>query len=185
MRHFSFIILCFILFSFLAACTFSDISQKNIVVENTNAIYDKESAIRRLGDSITVDTVIGNFKVFYRVSDVVDTLIVSSSCEEKQSTKEIEKTDKVILLNIQRNDSTSIVAYKTLTIDDFECVISKVKELDYQIESFYLKEVAQNSIIFGAKLCKFDTENCRDIDIFIDKNGSLNFFLLENTYTEY
>ena len=103
MRHFSFIILCFILLSFLAACTFSDTSQKNIAVENTNAIYDKESAIRRLGDSITVDTVIGNFKVFYRVSDVVDTLIVSSSCEEKQSTKEIEKTDKVILLKKRFN----------------------------------------------------------------------------------
>lgn len=162
------------LLALICACKFSDSSQTK---SEPNVEASQKLSIQ-LGDSITVDTIIGDYKVFYRVCEHIDTALVPSTCNEDVSMQEVLKIDRSVLLNIQRSDSTSVVAYKSINVDDFEGVISNVRKQDYLIQSFCLKEVGQNSIIFGAKLCMFGTDICKDVDIFIDKNGALNYFLL-------
>lgn len=160
----------------LSSCGFSGTPKKQQELEDDGNIAHNN---KLLGDSITVDTVIGDFKVFYRVSEIVDTNLVSFSCNEDVSVSEVYKVDKTILLNIQKIDTTSVIAYKTIGLSDFESVIPKVKEKGYVIDSFYLKEVAQNAVIFGANLCVFAKETCEEIDIYIDKNGTMKYMLLQ------
>ncbi len=174
MKYLNYTIIYLMLLVLICACKFSDSSQ-------TRSLSNAETCevlSTQMGDSITVDTVIGDFKVFYRVSEHIDTALVPLTCNEDISMQEVPKIDRSVLINIQRSDSTSIVAYETINIFDFECVIGDVRDQDYQLQSFSLKEVGQNSIIFGAKLCMFGTDICKDVDIFIDKNGTLNYFLL-------
>lgn len=177
MKYLNFII---IFLMFLSSCVLSGKPEmQHELNSNENTMQNSGYYHTQLGDSITVDTVIGDFKVFYRISEVVDTNLVASSCDEDTSIREVYKIDKTILLNIQKVDTTSIVAYKTITISDFDSVIPKAKDQGYLIDSFYLKEVAQNSVIFGAKLCMFDKNLCTDIDVFIDKNGVVSYMLLK------
>lgn len=174
MRYLNYTIINLMLLALICACKFSDSSQPKSL---SNA-ETSEALSMEMGDSITVDTVIGDLKVFYRVSEHIDTTLVPSTCNEDMSMQEVLKIDRSVLINIQRSDSTSVVAYKSVNLDDFESVISNVRQQNYILESFSLKEVGQNSIIFGAKLCMFGTDICKDVDIFIDKNGMLNYFLL-------
>lgn len=174
MKYLNYSIIYLMLFVFLCACKFTDSAQTEYVRMDESSGY----TLAHCGDSITVDTIIGDFKIFYRVSEHADTVLTMSSCNEGASTQDMLKIDRSVLLNIQRTDTTSLVTYEYVNVDDFECVVSNARGQGYLLESFSLKEVGLYSIIFEAKLCMFGTDICKVVDIFIDKNGKLNYFLV-------
>ena len=118
-------------------------------------------------DSVKVDVTIGDYQVFYRISEYEHPKNISREADENRI------TDKIILLNIQKTDTTSVVAYKTMDINDFTLVLKDEKAEDYFIDSFGLKEVTRDSVVFIAKLCMFDGDLVRNVDLTIKDNGMI------------
>lgn len=164
----------------LSSCVFSG-SPKTLSEVDSKLEHNSDESFVLLGDSITVDTLIGDFKVFYRVRNIVNspnqaTNAISITTDNNENSL---KVDKRILLNIQEKDSTSIVAYKTISIDDFYDVLPDAKECNFLIETFCLKEVTLNSLVFDVKLCKFDDDLFHKVDLIIDKKGAFKYILQE------
>lgn len=149
---------CIILLTVLSACVFSEKPKTEYLAENNEGNSEE---LKILGDSITVDTVIGDFRLFYKVYEIKG---------EMQ-----EKKNKEILLNIQQLDTTNIVSYKKLTTDDFmkDFKIADVK--GFQIDTFYLKEVQADFVVFCAELYRVEERDRIEVDLLIDKTGAMSY----------
>ena len=150
---------------FLSACVFSEKPSTEYLSENS--VAHEEKPIKQLGDSIRVDTVIGDFRLFYRVSEVLD-----SNIPQPEKDRIL---DKEILLNVQKLDTTTVVSNKHLTVADFCSALEKDKE-KYYIDSFYLKEVKQDSLLFGVELRllkQVDDKQIIDMELVVEGNGDL------------
>lgn len=163
MKHFNIFIL---LMMVLSSCVFGDKPDKAQLqfADNMEGNNTKGAFIR---DSIKVNTTIGDFHVFYRISEFES---IRNKLADRYN-NETEEVYKTILLNIQKTDTTSILAYKTIDIIDFNPILEKQDRGKYFIDSFYLKEVNRDSIVFNTKLCMFDENLCQNIDLMIKDNG--------------
>lgn len=159
---------------FLSSCVLSSSLKEPIRTSEKEPVDDYLSLSVR--DSITVDTVVGDYKVFYRVSELIDEGVELDN-RGKASVGDSHAKNKIVLLNIQHLDTTSVVAFKTIEVLDFECVVPNANDDGYSIESFCLKEVRQNFLVFGVKLCKFDKDFCKNVELFVDKSGRFNYII--------
>lgn len=159
---------------FLSACVFSDKPKvENLVIYDDNEVED--NGIKIQGDSITVNTVMGDFRLFYKVSEILTPKVSSFGL---LGSIEDCKIDKEIFLNIQKLDTTAIISYERLDIRSFESLITERYRGTYCINSFYLKEIRRDSIVFGVELCKFDQIECLDVDLVIQDTGEKKYILV-------
>mgnify|MGYP001327134496 FL=1 len=48
----------------------------------------------------------------------------------------------------------------------------------YFIDSFCLKEVHRDSVVFNVKICMFEQEFCQDVDLKVKDDGSIVYSYL-------
>lgn len=160
----------------LSACVFSGKPKTEFLAESEDISLKKDTE-KFVGDSITVDTVIGDFRLFYKVSEKknMDSASMNRLEEDK---RDIHRVDKEILLNIQKLDTTTVVSNKRLTKNDFCPILGNVREDDYCIDVFFLKEVNKGSIVFGIELIKLEEEKTIDMELTVSEKGEMNYILL-------
>lgn len=147
--------LCIILSVVLSACVFSEKPKTEYLAEN---IENNSEELKIQGDSITVDTVIGDFRLFYKLYEIKG-----------------KKKNKEVLLNIQQLDTTNIISYKKLTADDFVKDFKTENVKEFQIDTFYLKEVQADFVVFCAELYKFEEQDRIEVDLLIDTTGAMSY----------
>lgn len=162
-----------ILLLLLSSCIFSGKPDQQALLQDELASCIKDKQSKFIRDSIKVNMVIGDYKVFYKISEYEHPRDPSPTFDENKI------TDKTILLNIQKTDTTSVLAYATMDINDFTLVLDNEKAEDYFIDSFCLKEVNKDSVVFNARLCMFDKEISKSVDLTVKDNGVIIYSILQ------
>lgn len=163
MKLFYIIILSFL----LGSCIFSKKTDQLVLQSDAIEECVQSSKVGFIRDSMVVNMEIDDYQVFYRISEYKHHAKQSS-----QSPKE-DVIDKRILLNIQKTDTTSILAYKTLEISDFSPVFDEDDMNKYFIDSFCLKEVHKDSVVFNVKICMFEQQFCQEVDLKVKDDGAI------------
>lgn len=156
-----------ILILLLSSCVFSGKPDKIALQDKAtvNTIEKTEGIFIR--DSIKVNMEIGDFKVFYKISEYEHPKNHPSVSDENKI------TNKTILINVQKIDTTSIVPYKIVDINDFAQILKEDNIEELFIDHFCLKEVNKDSLVFNAKLCMFEGNLCKSVDLMIKENGDI------------
>lgn len=156
MRRLNTIIIISTLITLFSACVFSIKDEDRVLfVENTER---HTSLTKPFGDSITVSTIIDNFRLYYKISEVTD---------------ESQRPGKEILMNIQTLDMKNVVSNKNITISDFCSSLDILSNDDCFIDLFYLKEVKKDSVIFGAEICRFSEDARVFVELRIGEDGAI------------
>lgn len=167
-----------ILVILFSSCIFSGKPDQQALLDKTTVNIGENRVEAFMRDSIKVNMEIGDFKVFYRISEYEHPRDNSSILSKNKI------TNKKILLNIQKKDTTSVVSYKMMDINDFAQILNEDNTEELFIDNFCLKEVNKDSLVFNAKLCMFGNNLCRDIELKIKENGDMiySYSALGNSY---
>lgn len=131
---------------------------------------DKEKEAKYIYPRYAVDSIIGEYHIFYETLINIKELIPTSSVAEVTGdTLYFAGTD--IQLYLEKNQKRFF--QKRITRDDFSKYIGNGDFSKYSIGRMYIEGVKGDSICFSLNLCKPDTDICYDFEVFIRDNGDL------------
>jgi hypothetical protein len=151
--------------------------QKELIQAPLTTVGNTKKEVKYIFPRYAVDSIIGEYHIFYETLTNVNELISSSNVTEV-TFDTLYYAGSDIQLYLEKNRKRFF--QRRITKNDFAHYIGNQEISKYSIGRMYIEGVKGDSVCFSLNLCKPDSDICYDFEIYIRENGE--FIMNEVNY---
>lgn len=134
-------------------------------------------------ETISHDTIIGDFYISYIVRDNDDIVYKQIIYDEGDTVKTVF-ADRSAFIDLRNKDGKIILSNKEINRYTFQSIIPRDIINQYQLWYFGIEKVDKEGVLFDLNVCIPDTDNCYSFDLHVSKEGKITISQTESVWED-